>query len=146
MKYVEKLSANDFYNKIVETVNSEPYKPHFLKSFNSFMDKYKNDPKMFINVLTKYLLKILEELPNIYDVYGDYENMSDDALLTLVDFPEDVIRIQKDFSDYGFIISPIEAELIWGERSCNWAASWLEISHNDNTLIEVINFGLICPF
>lgn len=146
MKYVEKISADDFYNKIVETVNNESYSPHFLKSFNTFMDRYKNDPKIFISVLTKYLLKILEELPDIYDVYGDYENMSDDVLLTLVDFPEDVIHIQKDFSDYGVIISPIEAELIWEERSCNWAASWLGIGPNDNAFIEVINFGLICPF
>ena len=141
MKYIEKMSASDLYNKIITTVNNASYTLNFLNIFNSFMNKYKNDPKVFIDELTKYLLKIISE--ELHD-YGN--DIPDEKYLVLADYPEDLIHIQKDFANYGFIISAEEADIIWGVRSDNWCAQWLGIGDTADTFIDLINFGLICTF
>lgn len=142
MQYVEKMNSDELYNTIITKVNNDKWTEAFLKIFKHHMDKYKNDKEQFVEDFIIFLNEMIDEFINGYD---EYNGMSEEECLKIMDYPDHIRKIQKDFSDYGFIISPVEAYIIWGTRSDNCCAQWLDIMDDTDTFIEVINYCLICP-
>lgn len=138
MKYIEKMTPEQLYIMINEKIQEGGWAEHVLSDVKSFMDKYKNNPQKIIEVISEFIVNSSNYISDCYKILTDEEYMD------TLDFPNDIIKIQKDFADIGFILSPLEAEAVWRTRSDNWAAQWLDM-RNRNTFVECVLFGIIQP-
>lgn len=123
------LSPYELYQKIgCDSIKgcTEIYVYHITK----FLDRYIYNP---VALIIKMIDKIIESVDEIDDYY---HTLSDDEYMEVVDYPDNIRKIQKDFCEYGFTISPLQAEAIWYERSDTCAAQWLGISDDDNTFCQ----------
>ena len=139
MKYIEKLTPEKFYVELNEMIKSGSWASHLLSDAKSFMDKYKSNPVKIIEIISEFIVNSANEIDDYY------KTLTDDEYMDTANYPDDIRKIQKDFSDMGFIISPLEAEAIWEIRSDNWCAQWLDMS-GLNTFIECVLFGIIQPY
>jgi hypothetical protein len=55
-------------------------------------------------------------------------------LIKKLEYPEDCIRIAKVALDYGYYITPTEAEILWNEHSNSMAAGWLYLPKKDSDI------------
>ena len=138
MIYNDKMSPQEFLERLITEIPVGVTET-VVKEFESFLNKYPN-PTAIITKIMSFIRESVDEID------PDYKKMSDTEFLETVDYPEDIEKIQKDFSDYGFIISPIEAEAVWLIRSDNWMAQWIDIGFNTNTFLECVRWCLVNPF
>ena len=140
MKYIEKLNAEELYQQINIKISNGGWTADFLSIVNSYMSKYKDNPESLIKEIMTFISDSVD------DIRDELKNTDDKEYLTMAEYPDDLIHIQKDFANYGFIISVIEAEILWEIRSDNWAAQWIYIGEDEDTFIEFVLHCLACPY
>lgn len=132
MQYQEKMNPEDLQNTIIEKVHNGYSSEIFIKNFDNFMDKYKSNPKMFVEDLASCITKTIDD-------GGELEDFTDEEFLKSHEYVDYLKHIQKDFSNYGFNISAMEAEIIWSVHSDNLFAEWLSIHDYYDTFLEVMS-------
>lgn len=138
MTYNNKLNPQKIYNTIIADTHNTNTKL-IIEHIDSFMSEY--TPEELINKITEFINDCVGG-----EINDCYKNMTEEEYISLAEFPEDIIKIKKDFSEYGFDITALEAEAIWCIRSDNWAAQWIGIDESEDTFLESIKYGLITAF
>ena len=134
---VTTFDSDDIYSKIMNEVTKSSYSDYLLNKINTVMDSYKKDSKLFIRDFIGFLVE------SIGDLRDEYETMTDEEFLdSSVDYPEDIRRIQNDFLGFGFILSSVEAEILWTIVSDDYAAQWLGVGDDNEAFMDV--FIIFC--
>ena len=137
MQYVENMTPEEFYKRIYSGIDDNIC----LGLCKKYIKEFENAPDSLVNEIKDYLD---ENIP------GPGETMIiDEEMIKNLGYLDDIVKIQKDFSEFGFIISPVEAYCIWSARSDSCRSSrweWVRILENQNAFIDVIEFGLIFPY
>ncbi len=57
--------------------------------------------------------------------------MPEDAVVAVINFPDDCRRIQKALAKQGYLATELQASQLWAEYSENNFAGWLQLPTND---------------
>ena len=122
------MTSKEIFDKIRKDFEIFSQKFRDRESLKQRFDEYAKshpDPDNFVRDIQN---KIFHEEPDEIDEI--YKGMSDEEILKMDGFPEDILKIQQSFSEYGFPINCYFASSVWSRRSEKWFAGWLALEEN----------------